>query len=731
MGLFDFFKSKKKDHKVTVETSTQMDELRCIGGCCGVCDTPLDAKYTPDNITILGRRDIFVFGSNLAGHHGGGAARVALNRFGAIWGQGEGLQGNSYAIPTMQGGVETIKPYVDNFIEFAEYEKALTFYVTKIGCGIAGFRIEQIAPLFRNAYNLPNVILPIEFAVYIENENRSIHPQKILDTIEAAHEERVNHFSTPIKVIGIGGAGTNSVERMIENPLKNVEYFVLNTDEHVIQSKVKLKGLLEGLTNDPCGIVPRGFSEEWFNKYYATESNSAFVHYKIDRSADHVIIVAGYGGITGTFGSKWIVNLCKKAGIPVTVVCTIPFDFEGKRKQERALDVANSLLANGIDIKILYAEDLNQKYSDISFFDCFSLLDEYVAETVCKLCEEISGSNNGVGEIPNPGINKLPCEVTTHCYGMTRTFADIILALNEDRQYSSPDTAIADLGAYMQRFSERGDNVAFLAVRILQCVLHDEPEIFINGVLNTDRLRELMFQDKYVHSKIDKAYLLYCKEKLMNLVAYLNEFRRYTKPEELRKDLFENTDVLQFSACAPIPGFYYFIMSGASAMDYPVQFFVRAIRKFWSKITTDGVLDADKMKKIMFGNHDDAVRQLGLEDTIKRDYIEDSPCHPEVFVPKVMGTAPVYVKDSETGRYIRSCGEGKGPNSIPDWLEFQIAKQILECDKSYKLIGNYYIPKYDNTLPVYGKYSGRIVFNTQVEKLQFIEDVKKGKNVWR
>ena len=542
MGLFDFFKSKKKDHKVTVETSTQMDELRCIGGCCGVCDTPLDAKYTPDNITTLGRRDIFVFGSNLAGHHGGGAARVALNRFGAIWGQGEGLQGNSYAIPTMQGGVETIKPYVDNFIEFAEYEKALTFYVTKIGCGIAGFRIEQIAPLFRNAYNLPNVILPIEFAVYIENENSAIHPQKILDTIEAAHEERVNHFSTPIKVIGIGGAGTNSVERMIENPLKNVEYFVLNTDEHVIQSKVKLKGLLEGLTNDPCGI-PHGFSEEWFNKYYATESNSAFVHYKIDRSADHVIIVAGYGGITGTFGSKWIVNLCKKAGIPVTVVCTIPFDFEGKRKQERALDVANSLLANGIDIKILYAEDLNQKYSDISFFDCFSLLDEYVAETVCKLCEEISVSNNEVGEISNPGINKLPCEVTTHCYGMTRTLADIILGFNEEKKYTSPDHALSDLVSYLRRFSER-DNIAFLAVRVLKCILYDNPEIFKDGYLNESLLWELVFTKESFDAKYDEAYDMYCREKLVNLVVFLNEFRRYSKPEELRWDLFKNTDVL-------------------------------------------------------------------------------------------------------------------------------------------------------------------------------------------
>ena len=542
MGLFDFFKSKKKDHKVKVETSTQMDELCCIGGCCGVCDTPLDAKYTPDNITILGRRDIFVFGSNLAGHHGGGAARVALNRFGAIWGQGEGLQGNSYAIPTMQGGVETIKPYVDNFIEFAEYEKALTFYVTKIGCGIAGFRIEQIAPLFRNAYNLSNVILPIEFAVYIENENSAIHPQKILDTIEAAHEERVNHFSTPIKVIGIGGAGTNSVERMIENPLKNVEYFVLNTDEHVIQSKVKLKGLLEGLTNDPCGI-PHGFSEEWFNKYYATESNSAFVHYMIDRSADHVIIVAGYGGITGTFGSKWIVNLCKKAGIPVTVVCTIPFDFEGKRKQERALDVANSLLANGIDIKILYAEDLNQKYSDISFFDCFSLLDEYVAETVCKLCEEISVSNNEVGEISNPGINKLPCEVTTHCYGMTRTLADIILGFNEEKKYTSPDHALSDLVSYLRRFSER-DNIAFLAVRVLKCILYDNPEIFKDGYLNESLLWELVFTKESFDAKYDEAYDMYCREKLVNLVVFLNEFRRYSKPEELRWDLFKNTDVL-------------------------------------------------------------------------------------------------------------------------------------------------------------------------------------------
>ena len=115
---------------------------------------------TPDFITHLKPNEIFVFGSNLAGHHGGGAARIALERFGAVYGQGVGLQGQSYAIPTMQGGVETIKPYVDEFIAFAAGHPGLTFLVTRIGCGIAGFTDEEIAPLFEDAHLLPNVVLP-------------------------------------------------------------------------------------------------------------------------------------------------------------------------------------------------------------------------------------------------------------------------------------------------------------------------------------------------------------------------------------------------------------------------------------------------------------------------------------------------------------------------------------------------------------------------------------------
>ena len=117
-------------------------------------------RFTPDRITSLGENEIFVFGSNLAGSHGGGAALLAYRKFGAIWGQGVGLQGQSYGIPTMQGGVDTIRPYVDEFIEFAKGHPELTFLVTRIGCGIAGFTDDEIAPLFKQAHSVENIVLP-------------------------------------------------------------------------------------------------------------------------------------------------------------------------------------------------------------------------------------------------------------------------------------------------------------------------------------------------------------------------------------------------------------------------------------------------------------------------------------------------------------------------------------------------------------------------------------------
>lgn len=129
----------------------------------GKVDDIVERRYTPEHIKELEKGQVFVFGSNLAGAHGGGAAAAAVRYFGAVWGQGVGMQGQSYAIPTMHGGVDVIKPYVDEFIQYAKEHPELTFFVTRIGCGIAGFTDMEIAPLFADALYVINIYLPKSF----------------------------------------------------------------------------------------------------------------------------------------------------------------------------------------------------------------------------------------------------------------------------------------------------------------------------------------------------------------------------------------------------------------------------------------------------------------------------------------------------------------------------------------------------------------------------------------
>lgn len=128
-------------------------------------------RIAPKWIDTLDDNEFFVFGSNLEGLHGGGAAALA-SKWGAIWGQGTGLQGQTYAIPTMEGELETIQTYVDDFLAFAHSKPNLKFLVTEIGCGLAGFTVKQIAPLFKKALaeNIDNVYLPESFFKVLMNK---------------------------------------------------------------------------------------------------------------------------------------------------------------------------------------------------------------------------------------------------------------------------------------------------------------------------------------------------------------------------------------------------------------------------------------------------------------------------------------------------------------------------------------------------------------------------------
>lgn len=119
-------------------------------------------RETPQLIKHLEANEVFVFGSNAQGHHGGGAARTAMEKFGAQWGVGEGMQGQCYAIPTMEG-IKSLEAAVGRFCQYAKEHPEKRFLVTRIGCGIAGYRPEDVAQFFKPVIELENISLPKDF----------------------------------------------------------------------------------------------------------------------------------------------------------------------------------------------------------------------------------------------------------------------------------------------------------------------------------------------------------------------------------------------------------------------------------------------------------------------------------------------------------------------------------------------------------------------------------------
>jgi hypothetical protein len=125
-------------------------------------------KASPQTITKLKENEIFVFGSNLQGIHSGGSARQALVSFGAKYGQGEGLQGQSYAIPTKRDmktalDLEEVRLYIDRFMSIVRLTQDKIFLVTEIGCRHAGMKVEDVGPLFAPYIKVSNLLLPQRF----------------------------------------------------------------------------------------------------------------------------------------------------------------------------------------------------------------------------------------------------------------------------------------------------------------------------------------------------------------------------------------------------------------------------------------------------------------------------------------------------------------------------------------------------------------------------------------
>ena len=242
-------------------------------------------EFTPDRITMLKPNEIFVFGSNLAGAHGGGAARLAFSRFGAVWGQGIGLQGQSYAIPTMQGGVETIKPYVDEFIAFARQHPERKFLVTRIGCGIAAFTPKEIAPLFQAAIDQGNIILPRDFVELLAHSQNNSPASSI--TENTGKDDQVNDHTqstaeqTEALQMWTMGAGNSAKRFNGENPIPPKTKVAIKSSWKVMPmpDKNTVIPLNVTLPSDVMRIIKYGHIPEAMEDHWFMYCDEDTIHY--------------------------------------------------------------------------------------------------------------------------------------------------------------------------------------------------------------------------------------------------------------------------------------------------------------------------------------------------------------------------------------------------------------------------------------------------------------------
>jgi hypothetical protein len=336
--------------------------------------------------------------------------------------------------------------------------------------------------------------------------------------------------------------------------------------------------------------------------------------------------------------------------------------------------------------------------------------------------------------VPFPSISR-SAEMRLSQYGQVRTLADIVKYLSSDKQYTDIYTLLNDLGNTINKYIQRGticDEVYSYLIHILQ---FKSDMLFESSNLNLDKLIELVDRETYGFT-LDDIYSKRSKNQLLKLVKLLNEIKHYTYSQDLVSDLDS-------------------IMPHAHSMSntfgrYPLYFFEQGIKNLWNEITPNGYLDSGLLEKYMFTDHENKVAELGLNEVIRMDYEDDSPCHPEVFFPKKIGTAPVYVQDEYfrepcTGEpiYIKSCGEGKGPNRGSSLYEFELVRPILvqECEKGNYVYVNgcyipltdyqerivcghvYYVPIVKNTRPIFQNWVGCLNYMQEKTKCQFIAEI--------
>lgn len=312
-------------------------------------------------------------------------------------------------------------------------------------------------------------------------------------------------------------------------------------------------------------------------------------------------------------------------------------------------------------------------------------------------------------------MNKLYPSFITHAHGVTRTFVDIAIANNKSKKYTTPNEVVDDIYTYFTRLAKQGDNVAEISLRMLIDILKGS-HVFVDGSLNENALRMNVESVEFFGDEIERIYHEHCKEKLCNIVTYLNDYRSYTSADQVLKDFTDSGKLYIQLENLMSP-----LQAGAGYPFYYLQIF---LNENWPDLCIDGVLDNEKLQNKLLVQHEERLKEFSLPEIINQFYKgADDPCHSEAYYPNKTGTSPVYVKGER--RFFPSCGHGDGTNAVRNYLEYSIVEELLKKDDRYVKAGPYFFPVSDMKLPVYSDKYGRLEFDNIEEKEKFVLERKR------
>ena len=317
--------------------------------------------------------------------------------------------------------------------------------------------------------------------------------------------------------------------------------------------------------------------------------------------------------------------------------------------------------------------------------------------------------------------------------GQCQTFADIIAALNDKYHYSNITELLHDFDAVINEYTERG-TVDVDAVAVFENILSNNifvKKLFKKGSLNLNIFRGLTLHHFIVNSgtRFEEIYRYRASSKIFILTKTLNDICHYTDAQLFKEDFLGVISGRLFH-------------SSNHVMDdliYPIFWFFSGLEYQWNNMVVNGILSNELMYKVMFKEHERKLMQYGIDRVLEKDFEAQGPCHPEVFYPKARGTAPVYVKDETSRKYLIACGEGNGPRSGHESYEMELVKPILEREvKQGKYIfvkrsvqdetfinHGAYIPLETIDKPVFVENFGRLHFASKNAKKDFIEQYLK------